>query len=60
MAILRMATHDAACALRRERELGSIAPGMRADLIVLSKSPLDAIANTRSIEMVINQGAIIE
>ncbi len=60
MTILRMATHDAARALRREREFGSIAPGMRADLIVLSKNPLDAIANTRSIDMVIQRGAIIE
>lgn len=60
MTILRMATHDAARALRREKELGSIAPGMRADLVVLSKNPLDAIANTRAIEMVIQRGAIIE
>ncbi|HEV7768556.1 MAG TPA: subclass B3 metallo-beta-lactamase [Thermoanaerobaculia bacterium] len=60
MAILRMATYDAARALKREKEFGSIAPGMRADLVVLSKNPLEPIANTRSIEMVVQRGAIIE
>lgn len=60
LAILRMATYDAARALKRENEFGSIAPGMRADLVVLAKSPLDSIANTRSIEMIVQRGAIIE
>lgn len=54
--ILRMATFDAARALRREKEFGSIAPGLRADLVVLSKDPLASIANTRAIEHVIHRG----
>jgi imidazolonepropionase-like amidohydrolase/glyoxylase-like metal-dependent hydrolase (beta-lactamase superfamily II) len=59
LAILRMATYDAARALKREKEFGSITPGMRADLVVLSKNPLESIANTRAIEMVVQRGAII-
>lgn len=55
-AVLEMATRNAARALRRERELGTIAPGFRADLVVLSKNPLQAIENTRSIEFVIAGG----
>ncbi|HYC61796.1 MAG TPA: subclass B3 metallo-beta-lactamase [Thermoanaerobaculia bacterium] len=58
-AILRMATFDAARALRREKEFGSIAPGLRADLIVLSKDPLASIANTRAIEHVIHRGELV-
>ncbi|HYC94053.1 MAG TPA: GNAT family N-acetyltransferase [Thermoanaerobaculia bacterium] len=55
-AVLEMATRNAARALKRERELGSIAPGMRADLVVLSKNPLVKIEHTRSIEMVFQRG----
>jgi metallo-beta-lactamase class B len=60
LAILRMATFDAARALRSEKEFGSIAAGMRADLVVLAKSPLENIANTRAIAMVMQRGAIID
>ena len=59
LAILRMATFDAARALRREKEFGSIAPGLRADLIVLSKDPLASIANTRAIEQVVHRGELV-
>ena len=59
LSILRMATHDAARALRSEREFGSIAPGLRADLVLLSKDPLETITNTRSIELVIQNGEVV-
>ena len=54
--ILKIATRNAAAALRRP-DLGAIEPGRRADLVVLTKNPLDDIANTRAIEMVIFAGA---
>jgi imidazolonepropionase-like amidohydrolase len=57
--VLRIATSNAARALGRERELGSIRPGLRADLIVLSRDPVESIANTRAIEMVIQNGAVV-
>jgi metallo-beta-lactamase class B len=59
LAILRMATYDAARALRGEKEFGSIAPDMRADLLLLSKDPLASIANTRAIELVMQRGEIV-
>lgn len=55
-AVLEMATRNAARALRREREFGAIAAGMRADLVVLAKNPLVRIEHTRSIEMVFQRG----
>jgi imidazolonepropionase-like amidohydrolase len=59
LAVLRMATFDAARALKRENEFGSIATGMHADLVVLSKNPLEAIANTRAIEITVQRGEIV-
>jgi len=57
--VLRIATFNAARALRRENEFGSIRPGLRADLILLSKNPLESIGYTRSIDAVIQNGAIV-
>jgi imidazolonepropionase-like amidohydrolase len=58
-AIIRMATFNAARALRREKEFGSIQAGRRADLVVLTKNPLQSIANTRSIALVMQGGKIV-
>ena len=57
--VIRIATSNAARALRREHEFGSITPGLRADLILLSKNPLDAITNTRAIDLVIQNGHVV-
>ncbi len=54
--VLKIATRNAARALRRD-DLGAIAPGKRADLVILAKNPLDDITNTRSIVAVIAGGA---
>jgi len=56
--VLRTATVNAARALRREKDIGSVEAGKRADLIVLGANPLDAIANTGSIEWVIKGGRV--
>ena len=53
--VLAIATANAARALRRP-DLGSIAPGKRADLVILAKNPLDDIAHTRTIVHVIAGG----
>jgi DNA-binding GntR family transcriptional regulator/imidazolonepropionase-like amidohydrolase len=53
---LRSATREPAVAMRRERELGTIAPGMRADLVLLRANPLAAIANLATIEAVMVRG----
>jgi imidazolonepropionase-like amidohydrolase len=56
--ILRMATANGARALGREKEIGALKPGMRADLVVLRANPLADIGNTREIELVIQGGTV--
>jgi cytosine/adenosine deaminase-related metal-dependent hydrolase len=58
-AIIRMATLDAARALRRDSDFGSIQPGQRADLVLLKEDPLANIQNTRSIAAVIQGGKVV-
>jgi len=56
--VLRMATANGARALGREKEIGAVKPGMRADLVVLRANPLADIGNARKIELVIQRGAV--
>jgi len=46
--ILRAATRDAARFLRREREFGRIAPGARADLLLLDEDPVARLETLRA------------
>jgi predicted amidohydrolase YtcJ len=48
---LRAMTVDAAWQVRLENELGSIEPGKKADLVILSDDPLAPSAELRSIEV---------
>jgi imidazolonepropionase-like amidohydrolase len=57
--VIRIATSNAARALRREHEFGSITPGLRADLVLVAQNPLDDIAHTRAIELVIQNGSVV-
>jgi len=54
--ILKMATHDGAEALGILSDVGTLEPGKRADLVVLSADPLADIHNTRRIERVMQGG----
>lgn len=54
--ILRAATINNARAFKLERSLGSIEPGKRADLLVLSKNPLKDISAYDAIETVLISG----
>jgi imidazolonepropionase-like amidohydrolase len=56
--VLRMATHNAAVALRRGHDLGLVREGYTADLVVLERDPSAAIEATRSIELVIQGGRV--
>ena len=56
-AALESATSAAAAFLQSEDELGQIAAGFRADILVLGHNPLEDIRNTRSIEIVFVNGA---
>jgi imidazolonepropionase-like amidohydrolase len=43
-----------------EGELGSIAPGMRADLILVDGNPLDDIRALRNLRRVIRDGVVLD
>jgi hypothetical protein len=57
--VLRAATSRAAEALRRD-DLGIVAPGKRADLLLLRRNPLDDIGALRDIERVVRDGEVFE
>lgn len=58
--VLRMATANGAKALGKEKSIGAVEAGMRADLVVLRADPLSDIRNAREIETVIQGGRIYE
>lgn len=55
-AALRAATIRPAEFFGLEGEMGTVAEGNRADLVLLSANPLDDIENTRSVEAVVTKG----
>ena len=57
-AALRAATLHNAMALGQEKQLGTIAQGKWADIVLLAANPLDDIRNTRKIELVIRGGLV--
>lgn len=59
MQAIQAATKNTAEFLQ-ESEMGSIEPGNLADLIVLGKSPLADIHNTRTVEVVIKDGKVMD
>lgn len=59
-AALRSATTNAAAALRWEGQMGTVAPGARADLLLVADDPLLDVANLRRIEGVMLRGAWLD
>jgi imidazolonepropionase-like amidohydrolase len=57
---LRAATVNAAAAMGRSAEFGSIEPGKRADMILLSADPLADSANLSRIQAVIVRGIVLD
>lgn len=60
MQAIEAGTRRAAEMLGKQHEFGTVTPGKRADLLVLAADPLADIRNTRSLEMVISQGAVVD
>ena len=58
--VLRAATLHGAEAIGYAQDLGSIEPGKLADLLVLTKDPLQDIRNTTSLRYVMKNGEIYE
>jgi len=58
--VLRIATANGATALGIDDEVGTVEVGKRADLVVLTANPLDAMGNTRSIEWVLRGGVSLK
>lgn len=56
---IRAATIDAAQAMRKDNDLGSIEPGKLADLVVLDADPLADIRNTTRISAVCLGGSLL-
>ncbi|HSQ28178.1 MAG TPA: amidohydrolase family protein [Anaerolineales bacterium] len=54
--VLHAATYNGAAILGLENEFGTIAPGMRADLIVIDGNPINDLASLLNIELVIKNG----
>jgi imidazolonepropionase-like amidohydrolase len=57
-AVIRSATVVGAKTVGREPDMGSIEPGKLANMIVLTRNPLDDIENLKSIQMTVRRGRI--
>ena len=57
---LRAATWNSAVFLGRQGEHGLVAPGQRADLLLLAANPLEDIAHTRQIQAVLLGGELMD
>ena len=58
--VITIATRDNAAFLGRGKELGTIAAGKLADILVVSANPLDDIRNAQRIATVIKDGRIVD
>jgi len=58
--VLQAATIDGARIIGFDQDLGSLEPGKLADLVVLTRSPLDDIRNTNTIRYVMKNGELYE
>lgn len=57
--ILKASTINGAKAVGKAVDFGSIAVGKRADLLILNQNPLINIENVKTLDVVINKGAVI-
>jgi imidazolonepropionase-like amidohydrolase len=57
---IRSATSVSAKAMRVDKDVGTIEPGKRADLLVLDANPLDNISNIRTLKLVMKDGRLYE
>ena len=58
--VLRIATLGAAQVMKRDRELGSVAPGKLADLILVDGDPAARIADIRRVVLTVKDGVVFD
>jgi imidazolonepropionase-like amidohydrolase len=58
--VLALATLGAARVLKRDREVGSIAPGKRADLVLVDGDPTRDISAVRNTDVVVCRGVVYD
>ncbi|HVF42644.1 MAG TPA: amidohydrolase family protein, partial [Pyrinomonadaceae bacterium] len=58
--VLRIATLGAARVMRRDAELGSVAPGKLADVILIDGDPTRRITDVRRVSLVVKDGNVYE
>ena len=59
-ALLQASTINGAKAVGKENEFGAVKKGHRADLVLLSKNPVEDFRNWQSIAVVINRGVVLQ
>ena len=60
MEAIQAATLVPARVMKVEKEVGTIEPGKRADLLILTANPLDNISNIRKAKFVVTQGRLFD
>lgn len=60
MDVLVATTRDAARAMGRDEEIGTVEEGKIADLVVLERDPLESVQNFRSVDRVVRGGRLHE
>lgn len=58
--LLQASTINGARAVGKEAAFGAIKKGMRADLLLLTKNPVEDLANWQAIELVVNKGIVVK
>jgi imidazolonepropionase-like amidohydrolase len=53
---IRAATLVGAMTMKQDREMGSVAPGKLANLVVVERNPLENIRNLRTVLLVVKRG----
>lgn len=54
--LLQASTLNGAKAVNKQAEFGAVKKGLRADLLLLSKDPIESVANWQYVDWVINKG----
>ncbi len=60
MQVIQLATSGAAKVMAMDREVGTIAPGKRADLILVRGNPLEHFSDLRKVTRVVTNGRMYD